>query len=130
MILSMLLSDMGYVVEVGQNGEEGIQLFNDHSDIALVITDIRMPKMDGNEVARHIRASHRASTPLVAITGFPEEAQVNLFDYRLVKPFKLETLRGIVARMNDPAAGCGVSIKDTHSSLERSKLPGTDPKRD
>lgn len=99
MILSMLLSDMGYVVEVGQNGEEGIQLFNDHSDIALVITDIRMPKMDGNEVARHIRASYRANTPLVAITGFPDEAQVNLFDYRLVKPFKLETLCGIVARL-------------------------------
>ena len=32
--------------------------------------------------------------------------------------------------MNYPAASCEVSIKDTYSSLERSKLRGTDPKRD
>ena len=96
--LGAVLSDLGYNVEVEENGEEGIQLFNDHADFDLVVTDIRMPKMDGNEVARHIRNSHRANTPLVAITGFPEEVQVELFDYTLVKPFKLEALRGIVAQ--------------------------------
>ena len=32
--------------------------------------------------------------------------------------------------MNYPAASCEVSLKDTETTLERSKLRGTDPKRD
>jgi CheY-like chemotaxis protein len=97
-ILSMLLSELGYNVGVAENGEEGIQLFDRHADFDLVITDISMPKMNGNEVARHIRNSDRANTPLVAITGFRKEAQMHLFDCILIKPFKLETLRSIVTR--------------------------------
>lgn len=97
-ILSMLLTELGHHVDVAENGEEGIRLFNDHGDFDLIITDIRMPKMDGNDVARHIRNSDRANTPLVAITGFPEEAQMELFNCTLVKPFKLEDLRNIVAQ--------------------------------
>jgi CheY-like chemotaxis protein len=98
MMLSVFLSETGYNVEVAENGEEGIQLFNSHPDLDLVITDIRMPKVDGNEVARHIRDSHRANTPLVAITGFAEEAYMELFDYILEKPFKLETLSNVLAQ--------------------------------
>lgn len=97
-ILSMLLTELGHKVEVAENGEEGIRLFNNHGDFDLIITDIRMPKMDGNEVAMQIRNSDRANTPLVAMTGFPEEAQAELFDCTLVKPFKLEDLRNIVAQ--------------------------------
>ena len=97
-ILSMLLTELGHNVEAAENGEEGIRLFNNHGDFDLIITDIRMPKMDGNEVARQVRNSVRANTPLVAITGFPEEAQAELFDCALVKPFKLEDLRNIVAQ--------------------------------
>ena len=98
MILIMLLTELGHNVEAAENGEEGIRLFNNHGDFDLIITDIRMPKMDGNEVARQVRNSVRANTPLVAITGFPEEPQAELFDCTLVKPFKLEDLRNIVAQ--------------------------------
>jgi len=95
-IISLLLREMGYCVEAAENGKEGIEIFHRDGDFDLVITDIRMPNMDGNEVARHIRTSARPKTPLVAVTAFPEEAQMKMFDFALIKPFKLEELRTIV----------------------------------
>ncbi|UCH45197.1 MAG: response regulator [Nitrospiraceae bacterium] len=85
-ILSKLLKKIGYDVEVAEDGEKGIKLFDEVSDFDLVISDIRMPNMDGNEVARYIRNSDKSATPLIAITGFPEEVQPEMFDYSLIKP--------------------------------------------
>jgi len=68
-IISLLLREMGYCVEAAENGKEGIEIFHRDGDFDLVITDIRMPKMDGNQVARHIRTSARPKTPLVAVAG-------------------------------------------------------------
>jgi CheY-like chemotaxis protein len=89
-ILSKLLKKIGYDVEVAEDGEKGIKLFDEVSDFDLVISDIRMPNMDGNEVARYIRNSDKSATPLIAITGFPEEVQPEMFDYSLIKPFSIK----------------------------------------
>jgi CheY-like chemotaxis protein len=64
--------------------------------VDLVITDIRMPNMDGNEVARQIRKSDRPTIPLVAVTGYIEEVQIKAFDSALIKPFKLDELRNVI----------------------------------
>jgi glycosyltransferase involved in cell wall biosynthesis len=61
--------------------------------------------------AMHFRAIYRK------ISGRPLTEEDTLL---LQKEFK----------MNYPAASCGVSIKDTNPSLERSKLRGTNPKKD
>ena len=88
-IISELLDELGYDVEVAENGDKGIKLFNEMGDFDLVISDIRMPKMDGNEVARYIRNSDKSGTLLVAMTGFSEELQPEMFDALLLKPFSL-----------------------------------------
>jgi CheY-like chemotaxis protein len=95
-IISMLLEELGYHVEVAEDGKEGIETFHRFEDVDLVITDIRMPNMDGNEVARQIRKSDRPMTPLVAVTGYIGELQMKLFDFALIKPFKLEELRNVI----------------------------------
>ena len=92
MILGQVLSDQDYQVQYAHNGKEGIKLFNRTCKFDLVITDIRMPEMDGNAVGRHIRSSTEAETPIVAITGFSHEADAELFDFMLMKPFSLEAL--------------------------------------
>jgi len=89
-ILSMLLKKMGYDVEVAEDGETGIKLFDERGDFDLIVIDIRMPNMNGNEVARYIRNSDKSSASLIAITGFPEEIQPEMFDYTLIKPFRLK----------------------------------------
>lgn len=99
-IISMLLTELGYCVEVAEDGKEGIEVFHKYGEFDLVITDIRMPNMDGNEVARQIRASDRPMTLLVAVTGYIEEVQMNMFDFALIKPFRLEELRKVVESFN------------------------------
>ncbi|UCF82774.1 MAG: response regulator [Desulfobacteraceae bacterium] len=90
------LTIMGYQVKIAHDGEEGIKLFNNREDFDLVITDICMPRMDGNAVAKHIRNSDKPATPIVAITGFGESIEKGLFDISLLKPFKVQALLGAI----------------------------------
>jgi len=95
-ILSLFLTRQGYDVVVAENGEKGLKLFNKVPRFDLVITDIRMRGMDGNDVARFIRNSNKSDTPLVAITAYPDEIENNVFGCSLTKPFKLEDFKDIV----------------------------------
>jgi CheY-like chemotaxis protein len=91
------LTHVGYEVEVACDGDEGIELIDSGHNCDLVITDITMPTVSGNAVARHIRSSDRRDTPIVAITGFGEDAiERELFNSVLEKPFKLDVLFGTV----------------------------------
>lgn len=97
-IIAMVLKESGHEVRLAEDGKEGIELLNGSSEFDLVITDINMPNTDGNEVAKYIRTSCRSTIPVIAITGFPEEAEIELFNYTIIKPFKLENLRQAVGR--------------------------------
>jgi two-component system response regulator ResD len=99
-LLRSFLTEMGYEVKVAHDGEEGIKHFDKSCDFDLVITDIRMPRMNGCEVAKHIRSSDRSSTPIVAITGFSEnDISEEFFNSLLMKPFNLEALRDVVTSL-------------------------------
>ena len=94
-ILSFLhdvLINLGYEVEIAHDGKEGVALFEDNQDLDLVITDIRMPRMNGNAVAKYIRGSDRSHIPIVAISGFANEINRGLFDLTIPKPFDLREL--------------------------------------
>ena len=90
-LLQMALTQHGYYVQTAANGREGIQKFDDEF-IDIVITDIRMPGVDGREVACHIRNSSRNTTPIIAISGTPWLLEDGEFDKVLTKPFSLQTL--------------------------------------
>ena len=67
-----VLSGKGYAVITAENGEEALRkLAEENYDV--VYTDIRMPGMDGLEVAEKVRA-RRPWTPVVIITGYGTEA--------------------------------------------------------
>ncbi len=90
---SQVLKQLGHEVEVARDGEKGVELFETGYDFDLVITDIEMPGMDGNEVARHVRASDKSYTPIVAMTGsMDDRIHKELFNIILPKPFTLESL--------------------------------------
>jgi len=100
-IIAMVLKELGHEVKLAEDGQKGIELLNGPSEFDLVITDITMPNKDGNEVARYIRSFYRSPIPLIAITGFPEEVEIELFNHSIIKPFKLDDLRETVARFTD-----------------------------
>lgn len=92
-ILSFLrnaLIHLGYEVKIAHDGKEGIEVFDSERDLDLVITDIRMPKMDGNAVAEYIRNSNRPHIPIVAISGFSNEINSELFNFSIMKPFAVQ----------------------------------------
>ena len=89
---------------LAKDGEEGIELMKKGSNllqVGLIITDIRMPKVNGVEAIDYIKAN-APSIPIMVITGYPEtELAVNLLqkvvkDY-LVKPVEKEVLLSKVA---------------------------------
>ena len=65
------LTREGYtVIEVG-DGMEAMDIFYEEKDIALVILDVMMPKMDGWQVCREIRESSKV--PIIMLTARSEE---------------------------------------------------------
>ena len=91
--LRKVLTDLGYEVKVAHDGEEGVKLVDSGYDFNLVITDINMPRMDGNAVAEYIRSSEKPDTPIVALTASShDDINRELFNFVVMKPFDLEVL--------------------------------------
>lgn len=85
------LTHFGHRVETAEDGEEGIQKFEDGS-FDVVITDYCMPGVDGKGVLKHIRNSRKNNIPIVGITGTPWQLNDADFDLVLPKPFPLPEL--------------------------------------
>jgi CheY-like chemotaxis protein len=90
-LMHQALTKYGHNVETADDGREGIRKFDDGS-FDIVITDIRMPVIDGNGVVAHIRKSEKQSIPVIAISGTPWLLGSGSFDMVLSKPFSLKQL--------------------------------------
>ena len=66
-VLGIALADSGYQVVAAENGLEALKLFRDTRP-AIVLTDIKMPGLDGIELLRRIKAE-RPETEVIMITG-------------------------------------------------------------
>ena len=82
------------VLEEG-NGEEAIDIFYEEKDIALIILDVMMPKMDGWEVCREIRKNSKV--PIIMLTARSDERDELLgfdlgVDEYISKPFSPKIL--------------------------------------
>jgi len=90
-VIQEALTRFGHDVEIALDGIEGIQKFDDGS-YDMVITDLRMPRLDGKGVVQHIRNSRKNSVPIIGISGTPWQTQDSGFDAVLSKPFPLQDL--------------------------------------
>ncbi|HMK51456.1 MAG TPA: sigma-54 dependent transcriptional regulator [Thermodesulfobacteriota bacterium] len=100
-LLKEVLSQEGYAISTALSGEEAItQGTNNFFD--LVITDVRMGKIDGMEVLRFFR-KNAPDTTVIMITAFGsietaiEAIREGAYDY-ISKPFKLEEIKFTVQR--------------------------------
>ena len=90
-VIREALTRSGHDVETALDGIEGIQKFDDGS-YDMVITDLRMPGLDGKGVVDHIRASDNSAVPVIGISGTPWKIQNSGFDEVFAKPFSLQDL--------------------------------------
>jgi CheY-like chemotaxis protein len=102
-MLAEYLSSCGYTVMAAYNGEEVLQKVEEIIP-DVILMDVQMPRMDGLETTRHLRADSRfASTPIIALTALVMsgdrerclEAGVNEY---LSKPVNLKNLLSTVDR--------------------------------
>ena len=94
------LSREGYTVLEAADGVEAMDIFYEDKDIAMIILDVMMPRMDGWQVCREIRESSKV--PVIMLTARSEERdelqgfELGVDEY-ISKPFSPKIL---VARVN------------------------------
>ena len=100
-VLSISLSDLGYKVYTAQNGQEALRIIQKVNP-PIVLTDIRMPVMDGIELLRRIKRQF-PETEVVMVTGHGdmdlaiESLKHEATDF-IVKPIKDEALEVALKR--------------------------------
>ena len=100
--VKMMLAFDGHVVETASNGKDALALL-DKSRFDIVITDFKMPTMQGDELAAAIKARNPGQA-VVMITAYAEMLQASGNPLRGVdcvisKPFLLENLRQAIAKV-------------------------------
>jgi two-component system KDP operon response regulator KdpE len=106
-VLKTTLTGLGYGVRSASDGDEALQLMREWSP-DLVITDLRMPNMDGLELCRHVRMKSRMPIIVLSVKG-EEEIKVEALDTGaddyVTKPFSInELLARIRAALRRAAA--------------------------
>ncbi|MCU0932922.1 MAG: sigma-54 dependent transcriptional regulator [Thiobacillaceae bacterium] len=97
--LSHVLKREGYAVTACKDGAEGLAALR-RGDFDLVLTDLRMPGVDGMEVLREARQTH-PDVPVIMITGHAsldsavEAMKAGAYHY-IAKPFRLAEAREVV----------------------------------
>lgn len=105
LLLRQILNERGYDTCEAPNGLAGLKWFQSQF-IDLVITDLKMPNMDGMTFLREVRRQEPA-TPVIVLTayGSPESAieakESGAFTY-LSKPFEIEELLRAVESLVGP----------------------------
>ncbi len=118
-LLVEYLSPQGYEIQVAHDGETGLQMATTQSHYDLILLDVMLPKLDGFEVLKRLRASHL--TPVLMLTAKGDDfdrifgLELGADDY-LPKPFNHRELsariKAIVRRMEYlPAAGTQQSLR-------------------
>jgi len=90
-MLDMALSRKGYQVDTADSGEDGLKRLQSN-DYDLVITDMVMGKMSGENVLQEVRQLKEDSIPVIAMSGTPWLMDKQLFDAVLPKPYSLKVL--------------------------------------
>jgi two-component system response regulator PilR (NtrC family) len=100
-LLSVVFEKEGYLVETSLSATRAVE-FMGHKDFDLIISDIKMPKMNGMELLKYVK-ENRPDIPVIMITAYGtikqavEALKAGAMDY-VVKPFDVEELKIIVAQ--------------------------------
>lgn len=132
MAMVELLSDVGLLVDTADDGREAVDMAS-RRPYALILLDLRMPRLDGVAAARTIRTlpGHQ-TTPLVAVTAnaFIEDRDAcrvaGMSDF-LPKPVDVPRLYALLLHWLDAAPAAGASWADGTRSLAAWASPTAPP---
>ena len=103
MTLTPVLAGAGFEIHSAYSGEEGLRMARSFQP-RIVILDVIMPKMDGFEVLKRLKANARtAAIPVIMLTAKPETSSIlkaqgmKATDY-VVKPFDADNFLRVIQR--------------------------------
>ncbi|MCC6548072.1 response regulator [Candidatus Sumerlaeota bacterium] len=101
-LLRKTLTREGFDVETARNGEEALDILRNHSSFDLLITDVRMPVKNGEELLRDARKLC-PGLKVVFITGYCEmDERSRMCSHGdcefIAKPFKIPDLLEVIER--------------------------------
>jgi signal transduction histidine kinase/CheY-like chemotaxis protein len=102
-VISKMLDRLGMVYDLAEDGVEAFEQFQKQTYYGLILTDFHMPRMDGVQLARAVRALPGADLPIVALTAdaLPETAERCAeagMQGHLTKPLHLPVLQEALGR--------------------------------
>jgi len=125
-VLKTTLSSHGYGTRTASDGDDALQLMKSWSP-DLLITDLRMPNMDGLELCRRVRATSHIPIIVLSVRG-EEQIKVQALDAGaddyVTKPFSTNELLARVraafrrAAVNDEPEAQIVDVGDFHIDLQ------------
>ena len=100
-MMAVMIECMGHDVRVATDGVQAVEIAQQFEP-QIALLDIGMPRMDGYEAARHIRATLGDRVFLVAVTGWGQEedqrrAYAAGFDRHVTKPAEPAVLESLIA---------------------------------
>ena len=100
------LRDAGYRVLEAIDGVEAIEILRKTDDVGLLITDIKMPRMDGYQLTRAALEVH-PNLQVVLVSGYdPVPQQIHDAKVRIIpKPFDFDLLLILVRTILGPGDG-------------------------
>jgi len=123
-LMGAQLELLGYSADYAENGIQALKLWKS-GDYQLLLTDIRMPEMDGYELIGQIRAleSNRSASPIIAVTANAMESDVRRCldtgaNDVISKPFTLEELRQVLEKWSAPQAGAEAPVAEAPQAPE------------
>jgi CheY-like chemotaxis protein len=112
-VIADILITAGYRIVVASNGEEAVQQAMAHPDIRLIVTDLKMPKLNGLQFVKTLRRMQLTeSAKIIVMTAYSQPALIAegkklTIDAWLVKPVRQEALieaaRRLLERKNSVA---------------------------
>lgn len=97
-LVKKVLNSHGHKLIWAFNGQEGLDLAMAHP--GLILLDVKLPDMDGYEVARRLRTCgncHLAYVPIIAVTGYKRDGEADRAldagcDVYMTKPYNIREL--------------------------------------
>ncbi len=103
--LKMVLEEEGFQTDTASDGEEALTKINERNDIEIVLTDIKMPKIDGMQLLDQVSKSHPEiffiiMTAYASVNTAIDSLRKGAFDY-LIKPVEFDDLIVRIKRLID-----------------------------
>jgi len=106
-LISDALQELGYQVYNAENGRAALKILSDiKDDIHLLITDLIMPEMNGNELVKQVKKDHHSDIKVIFTSGYTDghivsEGKLDQGVNFIPKPYSINTIASKIRNVLD-----------------------------